>query len=406
MSFDKIYEMTRNAFYTGGNLVINDATWKFETTQFRSDYRELYHESDLKTKSNCLYNILLKYFLNNNANTNKYFFRNLNAPDSSFDSNYNFCYHLFRPEGEEKLDSVIILLHGLNERNWDKYLPWITQLSNNTVKAVLMFPLAFHMQRAPQEWSNPRLMYEVFKERSSLLPGLTESSFANVALSTRLQFAPERFLVSGLQTLNDLTKLILEIKNGNNPHIKSDAVLDFFGYSIGSFLGEILLMSDPGGYLSDSRLFIFCGGSTLDNIDPVSKAIMDSRASESMSDYYNNLDENIKCEEALSDLISKFDSIGAAFRMMVNSDNLKSFRDMLFHELKSRLMIVNLLQDKVFHPEGTKNTYTGKSADCVLMIDFPYVYSHENPFPVSEKNRESVSRSFEGIFSTAGSFLN
>jgi len=404
MSFNGNFETTRNAFYAGGKLVMNDTEWNFVTSPFRSDYHEIYHE-EVKTKTNCLYSVLLKYFLNNNANTNKYFFRNLNAPDSSFDTNYNFNYHLFRPEGKEKLDSVILLLHGLNERNWDKYLPWVREISNKTGKAVLMFPLAFHMERAPKEWSNPRLMFEVCKERMALLPGLTESSFANVALSTRLQFAPERFLVSGLQTLNDLTKLIMEIKSGNNAHIKSNAVIDFFGYSIGSFLGEILLMSDPSGQLSDSRLFVFCGGSTLDNTDPVSKAIMDSQASESMNDYYNNFDENIKREEALSDLVSKLDSIGAAFRMMVNSGNLRSFRDMLFHELKSRLMVVNLLQDRVFHPEGTKLTYTGKSADCVKMTDFPYQYSHENPFPVSAKDKEQVDKSFEGVFSMAGAFL-
>lgn len=62
-----------------------------------------------------------------------------------------------------------------------------------------------------------------------------------------------------------------------------------FGYSIGALLAEVLLMANPKNYFEKSKLFIFCGGPTFDIMFPVARAILDSKAYESMSKFLNYL---------------------------------------------------------------------------------------------------------------------
>ena len=50
------------------------------------------------------------------------------------------------------------MLHGLNERKWDKYLAWAHYLAEETGKPVIIFPTSFHINRSLPEWLNPRLM--------------------------------------------------------------------------------------------------------------------------------------------------------------------------------------------------------------------------------------------------------
>lgn len=68
--------------------------------------------------------------------------------------NKSFTYTIFAPSGKEKREKAIILLHGLNERTWEKYLTW--DLAESTGKPVILFPIAFHMNRTPGSWCNPR----------------------------------------------------------------------------------------------------------------------------------------------------------------------------------------------------------------------------------------------------------
>ncbi|MDP4185594.1 MAG: DUF6051 family protein [Bacteroidota bacterium] len=46
------------------------------------------------------------------------------VPDSQIDENRFFKYPVIMRQGMECPKGVIILLHGLNERDWAKYLPW------------------------------------------------------------------------------------------------------------------------------------------------------------------------------------------------------------------------------------------------------------------------------------------
>jgi hypothetical protein len=212
-----------------------------------------------------------------------------NAEDNSFDENNNFKYIVVKDNSGKRAKDVIFLFHGLNERRWEKYLPWATMLHKLTGKAVILFPIAFHMNRAPNSWSNPRLMKRMSELRINKYKGIKNSTFANAALSSRLHTKPSRFFTSGFQTFSDVMKLVTEIRAGDNKFIYDDSSIDFFGYSIGALLAEVLLMANPNNAFDKSRLFIFCGGPTFDIMFPVAKAILDSEAYDSMVNFSNFL---------------------------------------------------------------------------------------------------------------------
>jgi hypothetical protein len=353
-----------------------------------------------------LFNSLLNYYLRKNTFSKDYIFNVLNKPDEKVDENNRFNYIVFKNQDSVKSKSAIILLHGLNERSWAKYLPWAYTLLKQTGKTILLFPLSFHMNRAPKEWSDPRLMKQVSIERTNLLPGLECSSFANAALSTRIQFLPKRFLLSGLQTFEDINYLMSEIRADKNSIIDKDASIDFFCYSIGSFLAEILFMSNSNNLYSDSRLFNFCGGSTLDLTMPVSKAIMDSEADFALKEYYSKeFEKDIDKDELLSARLNKLDETGLSFLSMLGLEKFRKFREDRMSSMKGRIKTLILAKDKVFSPAAIEKTFPFKSANDVVIRDYDYEYSHENPFPIKKEISELVNLSFGETFKLASSFL-
>jgi hypothetical protein len=119
------------------------------------------------------------------------------AADSTVSENREFPYVVFVPAGKEKCDRAIILLHGLNERNWNKYLVWAEDLVMTCGVPVLLFPMAFHMNRTPTSWFTPRWLKPWLNRRKQEIMGLCNASFFNVALSSRLSVDPLRFYSSG-----------------------------------------------------------------------------------------------------------------------------------------------------------------------------------------------------------------
>ena len=118
--------------------------------------------------------------------------------------NDSFVYPVFMPEKPEG-KRVIVMLHGLNERKWDKYLAWAHYLAEKTGKPVILFPTSFHINRSVPDWLNPRHM----NEQGGIPPAEWIgdphfSTYINLALSERLTETPERFFLSGLQTADDL----------------------------------------------------------------------------------------------------------------------------------------------------------------------------------------------------------
>ena len=292
---------------------------------------------------------------------------------------------------------------------WDKYLPWAHRLVESTGSAVLLFPHAFHMNRAPENWSNSRLMNSIARERKELFPDVQCSSFANAAISTRLQLVPARFFYSGLQTLQDLAQLATTIRHDEHPYINASADIDIFGYSIGAFVGEILLMSNTQNMFGNSRLVMFCGGATLDQTFPISRSILDSEASMAINQFYGtSFSQNMLSDERLSQVFSKSAHEAAMFSLMINSEVNAPVRRSHLLRIRNRIRTITLAADKVI-PTASVAMTINNSATLHPTLDtelhFPFPYSHETPFPVGTQHKINVDQSFEETFRIATDFL-
>lgn len=328
-------------------------------------------------------------------------------PDDEIQENRRFCYPIVKKRTASDDSHVIILLHGLNERSWDKYLPWAKALSLQTNHPVILFPISFHMNRAPKIWSDARVMSLLAKQRRRTNPDIKESTFVNAAISERLQQYPQRFYLSGLETYFDLKQLIDQIQTQTHPDIaEKKPIIDFFGYSIGALLAEIMLMTNPGAKLSQSKAFLFCGGTTLDKMNGISRFILDSKAFEAIRDFFLTPNFQINLAEPLLKKIKKL-NIGVSFSSMMNSLNLIDFRNNALFELKNRMQLCPLIKDKVIPAESVLETFSHSGIDSkelVHPVDFPYAYSHESPFPIL-KDPAPVNDAFRMVFKKASEFL-
>lgn len=230
------------------------------------------------------------------------------------------------------------------------------------------------------------------------------STFANVALSERLCEDPLRFFTSGQQSSADLVQLTQQLSRGEHPLFDKDTSVDIFAYSIGAFLAQILLLGNPGELFTGSRLFLFCGGAFFDDMDGVSKLIMDQQAFDRLRQFYTKeLDSEIERSQLLKSSIN-YTETGQLFLSMLSAGNLKSFRENMFQKMHKQIHAVALLKDKVIPASGilkSLNRFVN-----VDVLDFPYAYSHENPFPlIAGAEFSLIDRSFEKVFSKAAAFL-
>ena len=331
-------------------------------------------------------------------------FSNIN--DAQIVENRFFSYPVFTPRNAES-DKVILLLHGLNERSWVKYLVLAYYLAQYTDSYVILFPISFHINRSPSLWKDPMAMINFMKDRNSSLGEINMSSFANIAISNRLTEDPMRFFKSGYQTTFDIVKLLSGVRNVEHEIIPRTSNINIFAYSIGAFLAEIIIMGNPENLFSDSKLFIFCGGSVFSNMHGSSKLIMDSLAFDRVYNYYlNDFEKTLTGKSPLVDFL-RSSQIGMAFRSMIDLGRLKKFRESILKKLRDQIHSVTLLKDSVIPYKGVISTLGNfNKKDIVNVWDFPYGYTHENPFPILDfPHSKKVDYWFERVLSEATSFL-
>jgi hypothetical protein len=332
----------------------------------------------------------------------------LNKKDISIDENVSFSYPVFVP-ADTASRKVILLLHGLNERSWVKYLVWAYYLAQNTGSYVILFPISFHINRSPELWKDPRAMVSYLAERRTNYGDVSMSSIANIALSNRLTEDPMRFFNSGYQTSEDIVKLMSMIRDGRHELIPGGSKVNIFAYSIGAFLAQIILMGNPGNLFSESKLFMFCGGSVFSNMHGTSKLIMDSLAYDRVFTFYlEDFEKEIKGKSPLVDFLCS-SRIGMAFRSMIDLGRFRKFRENRLTGLKDQIRSIALLKDAIIPADGIVKTLNYKShslSSSVEVTDFPYPYTHENPFPLFDSIlSHSVDSAFERLFAAASLFL-
>lgn len=331
----------------------------------------------------------------------------LDVADSLVEENRSFTYHVFQPDHVRKSTGMVLLFHGFNEKHWHKYLPWAAKILELTGKTVVLFPIAFHMNRAPLAWSDFRLMHAISKRRKKEFPDVLHSSLLNAAISSRLHRNPQRFIWSGLQTFHDVRDFVELCKNGEHPLFAKNPTVDIMAYSIGGFLSEVLLLGNPGGLFSETRLFMFCGGPVFNRISPVSKFILDSEANVRLYSFVvEHLESHLKHDPKLFSHLH--DASGVAFRSMLSYKFMADFREERFRKMSDRIAAIALAGDEVIPPYEVENTLKGRNRDIPINVqtfDFPYPYKHEDPFPAVAGIADQVDGSFNTVFQTVGDFF-
>jgi len=374
---------------------------------FSSPRSDFYPRGDYED-SGSLFQALLRYYLNENRYSDQYLFRHLQLTDRTIEENLRFEYLVVTDREERRFNGATLLFHGLNEKSWSKYLPWAQRLCRLTGRPVILFPIAFHMDRAPADWSAPRKMIPVARERQKLFPDLDSCSFVNAALSHRIQFAPHRFLTSGLHSISDAVALIRSIREGSHPLFTCGASVDLFGYSIGATLAELLLFIDPQNLLSDSRAFLFCGGSVLEKAQPVFRTIIDGEAHRELLSFFGRLFNAPGSFSAhLNSLSANYLAETEWFKSLLFENRMRTQRENRLRETAHRLAAAVMQQDRVFSPETVRSTLQGADGSIpvdVLTCDLPCSYTHENPLPADSDRPGEVDALFSAIMERAADF--
>ena len=333
----------------------------------------------------------------------------LNTNDIQIIDNKRFRYHVFMPKGVRKTNRFIFMFHGFNEKSWEKYYPWAQKLVEITGKAVILFPIAFHMNRSPKLWSSRYEMFELSKKRKQIFPCLLNSTFSNVAISIHIHARPQRFFWSGLQTYSDVIQLMNQISTGAHPLFEKNSKADIFAYSIGGLLAKALLMTNTSHYFSESKLCLFCSGAAFNRLQASSKFIIDSRGSLALYSYLiEHLDYHLKTNPRLAHYLGEAHPEGYNLRSLLNYNKMREYREEKFNNIGKRMAAFALKKDKVYPYYEVENNLKGVAHNLpatVNVIDFPFPYKHEDPFPANKKYRQALTEYFGKTFATMGEFL-
>ncbi len=203
--------------------------------------------------------------------------------------------------------------------------------------------------------------------------------------------------------------LVEMIKSGQHPTISADTSIDIFSYSIGSLLAEILMMTNKNDYFGKSRFVSFCGGAVFNRLSPVSKFILDSEANVSLYSYVvEHIESHLKRDEVLRRYLSESHPEGINFRSMLDYKAFTSYREEKFRNMADRIYAVTLAQDTIVPAYEVINTLQGAKRDIPIrvdVIDYPYKYKHEDPFPALDTIKELVDKSFRDTFDPIIEFL-
>ena len=406
MDYNELYDVLKIHFESLENSTeIEALNLSIEKIPFVSERADLLHGS---SQTNCPIHHETSLSEKENIYAS-YGLPSIDVNDFDIDCNKNFDFYILKRLDVISAKECLIFFHGLNEKKWDKYLPWAYELAQKTGKAILLFPIAFHMNRAEPIWSNRHEMTQIANFRKKNFPENTHVSFVNAAISSRLEAHPQRIFWSGFQTYSDIIEVIKKIRRNKISSISADTNFDLFGYSIGSFLSMILKMADPEGVFKNSKLFCFCGGMTIDRMFPVSKYIMDSRAAIKMQSVFAELlSSEFKADIRLGHFQDeKLHPKESWFKMMLRYNYFQKERETRIKEIQDQIKVFVLKKDEVAPPIEALNTVKGgyRNIDVEVEIqDFDFEYSHITPFSLSNKNKKKVTSAFNSFIDSACRF--
>ena len=172
-------------------------------------------------------------------------------------------------------------------------------------------------------------------------------------------------------------------------------------------VSQVLFISNPDKLISDSRFFLFCGGSIFEKMNGSAREIMDKEAWLRVYNYYSTRlghDDGFN-DRIIPDLNDEL--LNRSFMLMLKADLNNNVRSEFFDCNKSRLRICTLKKDIVIPTYGVKLALGKKSQDIIDELDFCYDYTHQNHFPLEKSIIDNciLNDAFLSVLERAASFL-
>jgi hypothetical protein len=300
------------------------------------------------------------------------------APDCEIRQNVQFRYPLLcrssRPP-RRRHKRVTILLHGLNERTFAKYLPWAHELCLAGGAPVLLFPLAFHVNRVLPSWAGDQTS---ILERRRQIPDNQFAHRFNTVISDRLERCPQRFFWGAVQSYRDLADLTREIRSGRHPHFEADARVDFLGYSAGGYISFLLLLEDGEGLFTDSRAALFASCVPARNLNLASPLILDMAAETAlMNMFVKRIDIG---PDARIRHWFEHHGEGRWFRTLSGVRMDRQKLETRLRQLAPRILGIANTNDDVMPLDAVLDTLQGLRRDTGIRVLELELGLHENPF--------------------------
>jgi hypothetical protein len=299
--------------------------------------------------------------------------------DCDIGENLDFRFPLLRdiPAGGAAAPArhLVILLHGLNERSFTKYVPWAYHLWRATGAAVALFPLSLHIGRVNRAWGGDLDAY--LRRRRQVDRNENVHSF-NCVISDRLDAHPERFFWGGLQSHGDVRDLVRQVRAGGLPQVLPEARIDLLGYSAGGYLSLALLLADEDGLFRDTRCVVFESGAALRSTSMSSRFIIDHACEVSLMKLYVRFTGRL-ANPRLSHWLAHHE-LGRWFRALCGDEAERPALEARLRQLAPRLLGIANLRDEVIPAPAILNTLAGLHRDTGVRVEELSLGVHEHPF--------------------------
>lgn len=313
--------------------------------------------------------------------------------DKEIKENNEFRYPLVRKstslDETQKRERMTIVLHGLNEFGFLKYMPWAYGILLGTNAPVAIFPLTFSVNRASQKWLSDRGKYRALRAG---IPGNKNVSPFNAIISERLDVHPERFFWGAIQSYWDIVDLVRQIRKDRHPHFAHNARVDFLGFSSGGYLALALLAMDHEGLFSESRACLFATCAEMRSLGGGSPFTLDAKAEYSMRKFYV---DDVKTQPN-NRMRHWFEDHPEGFWFHTLGGLLpdRTRREVRLRELAPRLLGIANCNDRVMPPGAMLDALQGDGRDTGVRVENLNLGIHEHPFCLSNYllNRENEKK--------------
>jgi pimeloyl-ACP methyl ester carboxylesterase len=298
--------------------------------------------------------------------------------DCSIEENIRFRYPLLRAHHTgkpQRSSDVLILLHGLNERSFTKYIPWAYQVWSYSRMPVLLFPLSFHINRVRRAWGQTQ--QESYRRRFEI-PGNEHAHRFNAVMSDRLYAHPERFIWGALQSYWDIVDLVGTIRAGRHPHFEPDTRVHLMGFSAGGYIALSILLENSFGWFDKSRAVMFATCAAIRDVNLASNLIIDHAAEVALVKMYVKYREK-QMNGRLTHWLEHHPE-GRWFNAFCGLMPDRKELDQRLREVAPRLLGIANTNDQVMTPGAMLNALQGIRRNTGVPIRELNLGIHENPF--------------------------